>query len=509
MEYSTFKEALVLLLGSTFVTALTMGVILTSWMIRFCRRTGAFDRPDGLLKQHDRPTPTLGGVPLFLAMVAGMLVAIRFAHVMAPLMNGLFVNPLPLIGAGLGALIILCLGVNDDLRRVEPRTKLLFQAVASMCCILAGLTIHRINCFGLAIFDLQALAVPFTLFWLIGSCNAFNFIDGMDGLASGIGFILAAFLGILALAGGFAGPAVIALALAGALLAVLLFNLHPAKIFLGDSGSQLVGLLLGALTIRVATINEAFLLPVAGIMLSIPVIDTFMSVLRRWADRAGVACGDRRHIHHCLQRHGLSVRAASIILWISVLLTGLAALANFYGGGNVMAAASITLVALELYVFIRMGCLEPTRLLQRHRASTTMSVGTAIKTEELPSETVAELEVLWNRMKPHFEQMNLDRAILTLEGITEDGRANREIYQWVRSEELLADLLASRWTRRIPLDRQRFATISLESARQLRRDEERLEWIIRQISENMRVVNVQQKVKKDETSSKTTTSATV
>ncbi len=507
MQYQTITEALMLLLGATFITALATGVILTSLMIRFCRRIGAFDRPDGLLKQHDRPTPTLGGVPLFLALAAGMLVAIHFAHVMAPMMNGLFINPSPLVGAALGALIILFVGINDDLRRVQPGTKLLFQAVASMCCILAGLTIHRVDCFGLAAVDLQALAVPLTLFWLVGSCNAFNFIDGMDGLASGVGFIIAVLLAILALAGGFAGPAVIALALAGALLAVLLFNVHPAKIFLGDSGSQLVGLLLGALSIRVATVNGAFLLPVAGIMLSLPVIDTFMSILRRWADSAGVACGDRRHIHHCLQRYGLSVRAAAALLWGGTLVAGMVALANFYSGGNMMAAASVMLVILEFYIFIRFGCLEPTRFLRQRFFPATASVGAALKTENLSSETVAELEVLWERMKPHFEQMNLDRAVLTLEGITEDGRANRETYQWVRSEKLLADLLASRWTRRIALDRQQFATISLESARQLRRDEERLEWIIRQISDNMRVTHQQRKSKDEPNVSKTTTSA--
>ncbi|MCP4712554.1 MAG: undecaprenyl/decaprenyl-phosphate alpha-N-acetylglucosaminyl 1-phosphate transferase, partial [Planctomycetes bacterium] len=255
MEFSERVISVLFAGGLAFITALTTGVILVSVMCRLSRRWGALDRPDGTLKCHVRPTATLGGIPLFIALLMGLGVLVPLSHRISfdsfQVGEGV-VGWLPIVIAGL---FILWVGVKDDLHHVAPRSKVFFQIMASMVLIGSGLIIGRLGFFGVFEISLGVLAFPFTLFWLVGSCNAFNFIDGMDGLASGIGVVIALFLAGFGIIFGAYGSALLALALAGGLVAILLFNFKPAIIFVGGSGSQLVGLLLGALVIEATTIN--------------------------------------------------------------------------------------------------------------------------------------------------------------------------------------------------------------------------------------------------------------
>lgn len=480
-------EGVIVTGGVLFMTSLTVGTLLTSWMCRWSQRLGAMDRPDGQLKIHHRATPTLGGVPLFAALLisTGLLWLIPDMNTALALEQ----TSLPWGGILLATIVILLLGISDDLRRVMPRTKLLYQVLAALVLVTSGLMVRQIEFFGVCSFPLGALAVPFTLFWIVGSCNAFNFIDGADGLASGLGVVMALGLAVLGLMTGNLVSALLSLVLAGGLLAVLLFNIAPAKIFLGDSGSQLVGLLFGALSIRVATVEGQFHLPAAGLLLSIPVLDALLSILRRYSRSASAASGDHHHIHHCLQRLGLSVRQVSAALWLAGGLAALMALACYQADGLVMAGLALAFVMLQLYVGIRLGCLDSTAFWQKITGTYRHQI---VKPEQIKNaRRMAELAVFWERMKPLFEQMNLDRAVLTLEGVGEEGRSSCETYQWVRSDVILADLLASRWTKRITLDQERVAVLRLEAVRKLRRDEERINWLLREISNNMRHTSAQ------------------
>jgi UDP-GlcNAc:undecaprenyl-phosphate GlcNAc-1-phosphate transferase len=300
-----------------FLTSLASGTILTGLTHRISWKIGALDKPDSELKCHQKPTATLGGVAIFLAVIVGMTLLAGAGY---GLNNDAFEKQLSLnISRGallVAGLVIVILGITDDLRHVMPRTKLLFQMLASTTLIGSGLVIHRCEFFGLFDISLGALAVPFTLFWLVGSCNAFNFIDGLDGLASGISLVASLVLAIMGLYFGMVGTAMLALALAGALSAMLLFNLKPALIFLGDSGSQFIGLILGVLSIKIASGTGYFALPAAGLILSIPIIDAFLAIIRRYSHLESPALGDRSHIHHRLQRLGLSVTQTSMVLWV-------------------------------------------------------------------------------------------------------------------------------------------------------------------------------------------------
>lgn len=482
--------------GSLCLTTFVVGIILVSGMCRLSRRLGAMDKPDGTLKCHFRPTATLGGIPLFttillVALVLFLLIQNDFETILGR--PGWLFSWGALLAAGF---IIMCMGISDDIRQVAPRTKLLFQIMAALALVSSGIVIRRCGFFGSFELSLGMMAIPFTIFWLVGSCNAFNFIDGLDGLASGIGVVISLVLAGLGFMNGAYGPALCALIVAGAIFAVVLFNVKPACIFLGDSGSQLLGLLIGALAIETTTTAGIFQLPVAGIALSLPVLDAFLSILRRYSKAEAMALGDHKHIHHCLRRLGLTVRQVSMVLWLVVILCGGMAFLCQTNTDYAMAAASVLFIGLELYAGIRLGCLDLHQLyrrltgcVKRSTTSPTYQIdGIHSLQNGQKSDQLAEVELFWERMKPMFEQMHLDRAVLTLEGVGDNGRSQRETYQWVRSKELMAELLRSRWTKRFSLDEQRVATLLLESAEQNRQNEKHIEWLIKQISRNMRTV---------------------
>ena len=509
MEFSERVISVLLAGGLAFLSALTLGVILVSVMCRLSRRWGALDRPDGNLKCHVRPTASLGGIPLFIALLMGMGVLVPLSHRFS---FGSFqvgegvVGWLPIFIAGM---FILWVGVKDDLHHVAPKTKILFQVLASMVLIGSGLIIGRLGFFGVFEISLGVLAFPVTLFWLVGSCNAFNFIDGMDGLASGIGVVIALFLAGIGIYHGAYGSALVALALAGGLASILLFNFKPAVIFLGDSGSQLVGLLLGALVIETTTTNGVFALPSAGILLSIPVLDAFLSILRRYSRAESAARGDHQHIHHCLRRQGLGVRHISAMLSAATAVCGLVAWFCLRRYGYGVAIISIAFVALELYLAIRLGCLEPNRLVQRVLGH----LPVAADSKQRPMTEAGEMKAvvltdIWERMKPLFEKMDLDRAILTLEGVNEDGRQRKKTYKWVRSVGLIASKISteamphSRWTKRFPLNGgdSQIATLRLESierafrsSKSNRYDDQRISLLLKQISENIQTTSNQKR----------------
>lgn len=482
ISFALLQEKTLLAGGVIFLVSLITGTIFTFLMCRLSWRWGILDRPDGSLKCHQRPTATLGGIPLFISIFLGGMVLWAAQYIEA--FEGILENMkagIIMFGAGL---IILVIGAKDDIINVKPRTKILFQVIASLTIIYSGIVIRQCSFFGVFDWSPGALAVPFTIFWLVGSCNAFNFIDGMDGLASGMSLVISLLLAVLGFINGAQEAALLSLAIAGGLTAILIFNVQPALIFLGDSGSQLIGLLLGTLTIKIATVNGVFMLPTAGLILSVPIIDVFLSIIRRYGMSTSPAQGDHHHLHHCLMHQGLNVRQVTTVLWSAVFVTGCAGIMFQFTQGVTAGLAALTLVVLELYLGVRLGCLN----IQESLTDLWNNSLRKINAQGEKSKHVAELEALWDRMKPLFEKMQLDRVVLTLEGVSDDDRCQHETYQWVRSEELMADILASQWTKRFSLggDKPRIATLRLESTDQFQQDEKRIDWLLQQISANMK-----------------------
>src|SRR5262249_55429853 len=259
---------------------------------------GAVDRPDER-KVHATDVSRLGGIAVWGAVAWTVLLAAKFGVLDGEAFgNARVAWPLLAIGGGLLALV----GVVDDVRGLHARTKLCAQCVAAMLVVAGGCVIRvATNPITGASFPLGVLAVPVTVLWVIGVTNALNLIDGLDGLAAGVGLIVSTTLCVISLTVGRTDVAMLAGILAGALTGFLYFNFNPATIFLGDSGSLFLGYALAVLSLESAHKGATAVLVLAPILaLGVPLMDTTLTVLRRLVVSASLMEADRDHIHHRL-----------------------------------------------------------------------------------------------------------------------------------------------------------------------------------------------------------------
>lgn len=305
----------------SFLPALAASLLLTPFARILAMRIGAVDRPDGKRKLHKEPVPLLGGVAVYLAVVVGLLAAQQTTFAasvpLARLSNVL------ILAAG----FVCLLGCIDDRWDLNARFKLLLQVVSVLPIVLAGCAVDRIVAFGYPI-ELGWLGIPLTVCWLVGCINALNLLDGMDGLASVIGIATCAMLAIIASATGHPHVALIAIVLAGSLTGFLIYNLPPASIYLGDSGSMVIGLVVGMLGIQGAMKTSATLsITAPAVVMSIPMLDAALAIVRRKLTGQPFHVADRGHIHHRLLNRGLSTWQALCIIGALCLTTGAAATA--------------------------------------------------------------------------------------------------------------------------------------------------------------------------------------
>lgn len=275
-----------------------------TWLARLAApRLGIVDRPDGARKLHERSTPLLGGVAVFLAFTLGFL-ALAFFSFGDPSITGKSAR----LWAMLASAAIICGGgVWDDVRSLAARHKFVIQVLASLPFVVACGGVDSIQILGLDI-QLGSLGLLFSIFWLVACTNALNLIDGLDGLASTVSMIAAVALVFVA-----TGPRHAfsvegaSLLLAASVAGFLVHNWPPAKIFLGDAGSQTLGFLLGAFSLQVGTKSAfGFSLLAPAAVLAVPILDTALAILRRKLTGRSVGEPDRGHIHHQFQARGFS-----------------------------------------------------------------------------------------------------------------------------------------------------------------------------------------------------------
>jgi UDP-GlcNAc:undecaprenyl-phosphate GlcNAc-1-phosphate transferase len=216
------------------------------------------------------------------------------------------------------ALIIFLLGLYDDLHSIGPYRKFGVQAIAAVLLYLSGFGIHQLDLFSAGHILQTAVGLPLTVVWVLLITNAFNLIDGLDGLAAGSA--LFSTVVVLAVSLLIPNPMVtyLTIALAGAILGFLRFNFHPASIFLGDSGSLFIGFMLSALALagsQKAPTMVAVAIPV--VCFGLPIVDVTLSIVRRFLGGKPLFTGDSDHIHHKLLKRGLSQRAAVLVLYIA------------------------------------------------------------------------------------------------------------------------------------------------------------------------------------------------
>lgn len=309
-----------------FLASCLMALVLTPPVIQWAVKIGALDIP-GERKVHDHPVPRIGGAAVVLALLTVGLGAFS----VAPHLRQSFTENLPFWGSlALSGMLVFFLGLYDDLRHASITLKFAVQLLAAAGVMaFGGVRIQRLGIPFDGSVDLAWLGIPLTALWIVGVTNAFNLIDGLDGLAGGVAFISSMTLFIVALLNGDRYRVVlVAATLSGALLGFLRYNRYPAKIFLGDSGSMVVGFILAVLSVvgsvkRTAAL--ALLIPI--LIVGVPVFDTLFAMGRRLLKKILVerdfslsAFGamfraDRAHIHHVLMEMGYSHRKAVLVLY--------------------------------------------------------------------------------------------------------------------------------------------------------------------------------------------------
>ena len=308
-----------------FLVAMAAVLALTPAVRGLARRWGAMDRPDGHRKLHAEPIPKLGGVALFIGFYATIGVVLPMSQ--SATAAAAWELAVRLFGP---SLLILLLGVVDDLRGVKPATKVAVQLVAgAWVCWYPDLRIEMLsNPFGTEFGSLGVLSIPLTLAWLVLITNAFNIVDGIDGLATGVAFVATACLFVAAsLRPDNPYLPLLVAPLAGALIGFLRYNFNPASIFLGDAGSLWLGFLVGVFSVVGQYKSSTAIAVSAPLMfLALPVIETVLSMLRRFLRGQPIWQADASHIHHQLLRRGLPARRVVLLLYVGSGLFGAASL---------------------------------------------------------------------------------------------------------------------------------------------------------------------------------------
>ena len=322
-----------------FGLAFTAAAVLTPLTGRLARRIGAVDavKERGLAREA---TPLLGGLAILAAvLLAGVLFlpeTQRWRGILA------------------AAVLITTVGAIDDWRELSPSVKLAGQFAAGLICVLSGVEVDNVTLPFLGALSFDTLGGPITLIGLVFLMNVVNFSDGVDGLAAGVCAISAAAFCVIAFDLDRAPAAILAATVAGAALGFLLHNFHPASVFMGDSGANLLGLLLGAVIVEGSLKTNALVALVLPLcVLAVPFLDTGFVIAKRIKYRRPVYRADSNHFHHRLHRIGFSQRRTVAYLYVwTALMAGLALAVRFVpysdDRGNLDAAWSAVMVALFL-----------------------------------------------------------------------------------------------------------------------------------------------------------------
>ena len=285
------------------VIAFIDSYILTPYMARVGKKQNMVDMP-GHRKIHEEAIPNLGGIVIFFGFLLGLLLIVPIEGQAKALL--------------IGGVIILLLGVVDDIANLSPKHKFIIQMIPALIVVVYSSDL--INSFivnQLKSLDLLGyLLYPILIFWIVGITNSINLIDGLDGLACGVSLIaLVAFL-ILGLRQNLETLSLISIALAGSILAFLRFNFYPAKMFLGDSGSTFAGFMLASVgALWVLNSGNAFFILIPIIVLALPIFDTLFAIWRRYRRHHPIFQADKGHLHHRLLARGIAHKNVVFILW--------------------------------------------------------------------------------------------------------------------------------------------------------------------------------------------------
>jgi UDP-GlcNAc:undecaprenyl-phosphate GlcNAc-1-phosphate transferase len=328
-----------------FVAAICTAVA-TPLYILAAHRLGWVDRPSGR-KRHPRATATMGGLVVFAVVFAGAFLALRLQNLVGEMLRA---NARYIYGLIVCTACMLLLGVVDDRHAVRPKVKLLVQTVVAVAAVVLGFRVQAVTLPWLDSVVLpDVLGIILSLLWIVGITNAINLTDGLDGLAAGICLLASAVNAVVAIYLGNHYMSVMMVLLAGALLGFLRWNFHPARVFIGDTGSLALGMYLALASLHSAQKSHTVVLILVPLFaLGYPIFDTLLAIARRMVRGQPLFASDRDHIHHRLMDRTQRPSLAAVLIYVVSLLLCLLCLAAMTSHYFVLGLglAGVTIMAL-------------------------------------------------------------------------------------------------------------------------------------------------------------------
>lgn len=389
---------------------------LTPLVRNILNRAGILDRPDEDRKLHRQPIPRLGGVPIVLSVVLSLAIFTQVPFSGAEVFRAQWPTLLRILPA---AALVFLIGVADDLFGLRPWHKLAGEVGAACLIYWQGVRIHDV--FGVIAANDHWLSLPLTVLWLVACANAFNLIDGMDGLASGVGFFATCTMLVGALLQGSHVVLMILTApLAGALLAFLRFNFNPASMFLGDSGSLVIGFLLGTYGILWSQKSVTLLGMTAPLLaLAFPILEAAISIARRFLRGDPIFAADHGHIHNRLTDLGLTPRRAVLLIYavssVFAIISLLVTMPGFRYSGLV-----IILFCMASWIGVQhLGYAEFTearRIILSGTVRQLIASQTKLRSYRMALERAGSISECWRLTVEAMRDLGFDRMELVLPG---------------------------------------------------------------------------------------------
>ncbi|NQZ57848.1 MAG: undecaprenyl/decaprenyl-phosphate alpha-N-acetylglucosaminyl 1-phosphate transferase [Lentisphaeraceae bacterium] len=404
--------ALLISFGTAFIATIIVRYL--------CKKYKIVDQPDGFRKVHTRSTPLCGGFAVF----AGFILPVILINVFLPdtyIAQNVLSKQLPMITFFSGAVITMLMGAVDDIWQLRPRWKVLFQLIAATFAYCGGLKISSITMPFLGGVDLGHLSYPVTVFWFLGCINVINLLDGLDGLASGVGLFASITLFIVSSVFNNHLPMFLSACLIGAILAFLLFNFNPASIFLGDTGSMLIGYLIAGIGLLSSYKSSAAVsLIIPFIALGLPIFDTILAILRRWSKNLPISAADKKHVHHILLSLGLSHRNTVLVLYIFCLLFGgvsvlIATQQNLVAGVILLLLAIVAFIAVQISGMLDISLIKNKLQTDRRERKKESHASVEVEKSTQVMSTQNSIKELWDCCLQSFETLDLDHTTLIIE----------------------------------------------------------------------------------------------
>ena len=304
-----------------FAASAAFACAATPFVKRWAEKVKAIDVPKDNRRVHKKPTPLLGGLAIYFACLMSILLFVPLNE--------------KVLGILAGATMIVICGDFDDIKSLSPKTKFAVQIIAAIIAIYCGVRIDRFTnplyfIYKAKWIELGIFAYPVTLLWIVGLTNAFNLIDGLDGLAAGVSAISSVTLLTVAMLVGPEQPYILIMTaiLAGATLGFLPYNFNPAKIFMGDTGALFLGYMLSVISVMgVLKSATALSILVPIFAMGLPIFDTLFAMIRRFASGKSMVEADKGHLHHRLLAKGYSQKKAVLTLYSVSAILGIGAIA--------------------------------------------------------------------------------------------------------------------------------------------------------------------------------------